>query len=728
MTRTPLAIPFALSLGLASGANPACAKERPYLPPPVLSETGVASLTADVRIGGASPCNPQGSISRNGSNVRVKLDFVRAQFNIFNPDPTDPRGGEDPVALRSYGGCPTGPELFVKPGDVLRVDLSNRTNVDDPTCGPTPRVGTAPGECFNTMNLHTHGLHVSPAGNSDNVLLNIAPQSAFPYEINIPWDHPAGTFWYHAHRHGSTAVDVSSGATGALVVKGSRPYSPPTAADPHPMADIDTVLHDADGAPFPDRVFLFQQIAYGCFANNPKGDPTTWWQSIYTTQGLYSASTKAGDPAATAPWTCPLAEDAKPVSDGAIENFGLQLFSGTIWDTNGRFSSVNGVVQPTITLPAGRIERWRFIHAGIHDTINVQIVRAQAVRNLIADSALSGTRQQQQSDVSAACPATPDTLVPQLEIADDGLTRAHVHAIFTQPVASGLQESNYLQPGYRSDILAVFPNEGDYCLLNQAAPEGDRISGQGPSQPELLAYIHVRGGSPVSGPLADFVSKTLYDANPQLPAPVRDGLRAGDLSPWAPFLSLPAPRDATLQPAHFEIGSKGFTVNGASYNPDVINITKQVDTVDDWVLTATGAPHVFHIHVNPFEILDVTKQNPQTGQEESIYQANGQCKPAPDEGGLGLESQYCSMWHTFRDTLFVKNGYRIYTRTRYDRYIGEYVLHCHILDHEDAGMMLNIAIVPDLSAPGGGLGMHMMHHDAVTHMGPQEMHATMPMQ
>jgi hypothetical protein len=37
-------------------------------------------------------------------------------------------------------------------------------------------------------------------------------------------------------------------------------------------------------------------------------------------------------------------------------------------------------------------------------------------------------------------------------------------------------------------------------------------------------------------------------------------------------------------------------------------------------------------------------------------------------------------------------------------------------------MMLNIAIVPDLSAPGGGLGMHMMHHDAVTHMGPQEKH------
>jgi hypothetical protein len=41
----------------------------------------------------------------------------------------------------------------------------------------------------------------------------------------------------------------------------------------------------------------------------------------------------------------------------------------------------------------------------------------------------------------------------------------------------------------------------------------------------------------------------------------------------------------------------------------------------------------------------------------------------------------------------------------YDRYIGEFVMHCHILDHEDSGMMANVLIVPDLTAKGGGLGM-----------------------
>ena len=61
---------------------------------------------------------------------------------------------------------------------------------------------------LNHTNLHTHGLHVSPAGNSDNVLLDIAPGETFEYEIKIPPDHVPGTYWYHAHMHGSTATQV----------------------------------------------------------------------------------------------------------------------------------------------------------------------------------------------------------------------------------------------------------------------------------------------------------------------------------------------------------------------------------------------------------------------------------------------------------------------------------------------------------------------------------------
>jgi FtsP/CotA-like multicopper oxidase with cupredoxin domain len=668
--------------------------------------------------GTASKCNPQASVTTDGNIVHVTLDIVRAHFTMFNPD----TGIDDPVELRSYGGCVTGPTIEVDPGTVLRVDLNNNLSADDPTCLPNPPayLGLPAGVgCFNTANLHMHGMHVSPAGNSDNVLLSIAPQTKFPYEVNIPYDHPAGTFWYHAHRHGSTAVEVASGESGVLIVRGEREYKPPVAGSKdHPAADIDTILHAADKIPFTEQIFGFQQIPYACFLS---GDPQQPWANLITSAGIYDAAVanKQGEPLppATAPWICPAASQIAH-SPGVMENFNLQLFSASIWDTNGRFTSVNGIVQPTLTIKAGEIQRWRFIHEGIHDTINLQIVkstRPPTGTDFVASSALKGNRLQQAAEVSKECVATEDTLVPQFQIATDGLTLTKIQPLRGES-APGVEGSNYLQPGYRSDILVVFPSDGHYCLLDQAAPESQRVTtgknginggGSGPSQPQLLAYIDVEGGKVVGGDLQQYVEQALYDGNPQLPPPVRNGLKAGNLTPWAPFTELPPLTDPTAkpQPAVFTIGSAGFTVNGLTYNPDVVNITKQVNTVDAWDLTASGEPHIYHIHVNPFEVMDVT----QDSDGKSIYDASGNCRPDVLKDKAQLAIQYCHMWHTFKDTMFVEPGYTVHTHTLYDRYIGEYVLHCHILDHEDAGMMLNINIVPDLGAPGGGLGMGTMH-------------------
>jgi len=671
-------------------------------------------------------CDPQGSMSRDGQNVMVDLNVVRSNFTINNPDPTDPQpGGLDPVTLRSYGGCKSGPLIEVFPGDTLKVGLHNNLSKDDPSCLETPPPGLSmpPGVgCFNTINLHTHGLHVSPAGNSDNVLLNIAPQTSFPYEINIPTDHPAGTFWYHAHRHGSTAVQVASGASGVLIVRGNRPYIPAENGAPAKAGDIDTILHDANGKAMPEKVFLFQQIAYACFQNDPSlnGGP---WQNIFTTQGIYNAAganAATPPPAVNAPWVCPISTPKNFASRGVIENFFLQLDSPTIWDTNGRFTSVNGIVQPTLTVPAGEIQRWRFVHAGIHDTINLQVVKASVNKSgaqlLSAAAPLRGNRQQQIALLEAACPTTPQTLIPQFQIADDGLTLTKIHMLSGKSESSS-NGSNYLQPGYRSDALIVFPEDGEYCLIDQAAPEQERANngangGQGPSEPQLLAYVHVAGGHAVTTDLEEYVEKTLYDNNPKLPVEAREGLKHGDLIPWAPFVDLP-PGNAGPQQAAFSITGNAtgvfFQINGKSYDPNVINFRRQVNSTDDWILTSSGEPHIFHIHVNPFEIVDVTRTAPD-GSQESIYDKDGKCKADMVPDSQGLANQYCNLYHVFRDTIFVENGYQVHVRTHYDRYIGEFVIHCHILDHEDGGMMMNIEIVPDLTAPGGGLGMAGMKH------------------
>jgi FtsP/CotA-like multicopper oxidase with cupredoxin domain len=216
----------------------------------------------------------------------------------------------------------------------------------------------------------------------------------------------------------------------------------------------------------------------------------------------------------------------------------------------------------------------------------------------------------------------------------------------------------------------------------------------------------------VTGDLGAYVGQTLYDGNPQLPDPVRKGLQNGDLRPWAPFERLPVPSIGGEQTAEFAINFPAFTINGKSYDPNVVNYTRELNTTDDWLLTAKGEPHIFHIHVNPFEVMDVQMIN-QAGQLVSIYNPDGTCKQGIVGGdSQQLANQYCGMWHTFRDTIFVENNFQIRVRTHYERYIGEYVLHCHILDHEDSGMMANISIVPDLNSPGGGIGMVGMHHHA----------------
>jgi FtsP/CotA-like multicopper oxidase with cupredoxin domain len=304
----------------------------------------------------------------------------------------------------------------------------------------------------------------------------------------------------------------------------------------------------------------------------------------------------------------------------------------------------------------------------------------------------------------------------------------------TEIVSPPIYQSNYLQPGYRSDVLVVFPEEGDSCLLDQAAASSERINpstplpGQGPTIPQLLAHVHVSGGTAVHGNLEEFVLKTLSEGNQTLPEKTREGLLEGNITPWAPFTELEAPLPHAEPYAHFQIsdnpsgpGTKGlFIVNGHSYDPNVVTplLTRKVETTDDWSveiepqLTGTpptvdvGEPHIFHIHVNPFEVVDIKRlyfDDPHSAiptRKVSIYDSSGKCIPSVVAGDAQhLADQYCGLYHVFRDTLFIENSYEATLRTHYARYTGEFVLHCHILDHEDAGMMANVVIADDPEHP-----------------------------
>jgi len=98
--------------------------------------------------------------------------------------------------MRTYEGAIPGPTLRVKPGDVVRIKLINDL---PPNRDPAPATHSFPHH-FNTTNFHSHGLHVSPGGNSDNVFRSMEPGENYEIEIAIPGEHVCGTNWYHPHK------------------------------------------------------------------------------------------------------------------------------------------------------------------------------------------------------------------------------------------------------------------------------------------------------------------------------------------------------------------------------------------------------------------------------------------------------------------------------------------------------------------------------------------------
>jgi FtsP/CotA-like multicopper oxidase with cupredoxin domain len=104
------------------------------------------------------------------------------------------------VTAMVYEGSYPGPTLRIKPGEILKLDLTNSLD-----------------QCTN---LHTHGFHVSPRDNSDNIFVEIAPGDTFSYEYHVPENNYPGLFYYHPHCHGFTSEQATSGMGGVIIVAG----------------------------------------------------------------------------------------------------------------------------------------------------------------------------------------------------------------------------------------------------------------------------------------------------------------------------------------------------------------------------------------------------------------------------------------------------------------------------------------------------------------------------
>lgn len=107
-------------------------------------------------------------------------------------------------------------------------------------------------------------------------------------------------------------------------------------------------------------------------------------------------------------------------------------------------------------------------------------------------------------------------------------------------------------------------------------------------------------------------------------------------------------------------GGMAFTINGRTFSEQRVDVRAALGAVEQWeFLNPTGMDHPMHIHTNPFQVVDSTGT------------------PIP----------------AWKDTVLVRRGSRLAVRTAFGSYSGLRMFHCHILDHEDLGMMGTIDVV-----------------------------------
>ena len=203
---------------------------------------------------------------------------------------------------------------------------------------------------FNTTNLHFHGGHVEPdfangggcvetdalqcrdcdaatdADDSDDtcffaddVLSAVPPATGNQHRYDIDEDHTHhdGLNWYHPHIHGTTAIQVGSGAAGAIIVRGPTDEVPGIAEAKERMMVFSTPSIGGDGG----------------FAPLAEGEVCT--------------------------------EDTLTFNDFSV----LGDFLAT------QLNVVNGQRRPRLITAPGQVERWRLVHAGFLDEVFMGVFR-----------------------------------------------------------------------------------------------------------------------------------------------------------------------------------------------------------------------------------------------------------------------------------------------------------------------------------------------------------------
>ena len=110
-----------------------------------------------------------------------------------------------------------------------------------------------------------------------------------------------------------------------------------------------------------------------------------------------------------------------------------------------------------------------------------------------------------------------------------------------------------------------------------------------------------------------------------------------------------------------------YYINGRTFDHNRVDVTVKFGTIEEWTIAnVSNEQHPFHIHQLDFQVMSVN---------DKPYNAAG-----------------------LQDTVMVPQLGKVVIRLPFLapnlQYKGKWVFHCHILNHEDMGMMAVIEVVP----------------------------------
>jgi FtsP/CotA-like multicopper oxidase with cupredoxin domain len=366
--------------------------------------------------------------------------------------------------------------------------------------------------------------------------------------------------------------------------------------------------------------------------------------------------------------------------------------------------SVNGRLQPKIVMRPGEVQLFRIVDTSSRS--GAFIVGFSATNT--ADPKSAGFNWKQ--------------------LAQDGVQFAKTN--YDAPRNTNPQL--LLAAGNRADLLIKAPDNQTgqaqmYNLLVRPAVNGSQTKKAGTEVP--LIIVQVDPGPTMTGKQSEFISGDDYPGFPEFLSDIpTDSVKT---TKTVVFETAP-PKDWAISP-QFAMHS----IDGKKFDGNVGQVVL-LNTVEEWkIVNRTVGPqidHPFHIHINPFQILEVfdprqtvpsasdsSKLIPKYVFSKTPVPEAAQCYLDPSDSTTwkdchGETEANRIWWDVFpipaavnkdaqnKPIIDPRTGQQVVVpgyfrmRSRFVDYAGQYVIHCHILAHEDRGMMTIVEVVPFTTA------------------------------